>query len=114
MRIVYRMLTLLLLCSAFQQGLSQPPPKREFRAAWVATVTNLDWPTSPGASTASQKSQLTDILNGLQAAGINVVIFQVRPECDALYASTIEPWSYWLTGSQGLHRDLLGSAAVCR
>lgn len=101
MRLIYSMCVSLLLCVAVQQGVSQTPPKREFRAAWVATVTNLDWPTSPGASTASQKAQLTDILNGLQAAGINVVIFQVRPECDALYASTIEPWSYWLTGSQG-------------
>lgn len=91
-----------LLCCATVPGAAQNPPKREFRGAWVATVTNLDWPTTPGAATATQKAQLIDMLNSLQAAGINAVVFQVRPECDALYASPYEPWSYWLTGSQGL------------
>lgn len=101
MKILASMLAMLLLCGIVAEGFSQTPPKREFRAAWVASVTNLDWPSSPGGSTAAQKSSLIDIFNGLQAAGINAVIFQVRPECDALYASAIEPWSYWLTGSQG-------------
>ena len=76
-------------------------PKREFRGAWIATVTNIDWPTR-GASTASQKQALIDILNGLKAVNVNAVMFQVRPESDALYNSSIEPWSYWLTGFQGV------------
>jgi uncharacterized lipoprotein YddW (UPF0748 family) len=76
------------------------PPKREFRAAWIATVANLDWP-SLGATTESQKQALIDILNFLQTHGINTVIFQIRTECDALYQSNYEPWSYYLTGSQG-------------
>jgi uncharacterized lipoprotein YddW (UPF0748 family) len=77
------------------------PPKREFRAAWVATVTNLDWPSSPGGNPQVQRDQLVTILDNLKANGINVVVFQIRTECDALYASSIDPWSYWLTGSQG-------------
>jgi len=76
-------------------------PKREFRGAWIATVTNIDWPTR-GASTASQKKALIDILDGLKALNINAIMFQIRPECDALYNSSIEPWSYWLTGYQGI------------
>ena len=76
-------------------------PKREFRGAWIATVTNIDWPTR-GASTASQKQALIDLLNGLKAVNVNAVMFQIRPECDALYNSSIEPWSYWLTGFQGV------------
>lgn len=81
---------------------SQLPPKREFRAAWLATVTNLDWPSTPGLDPATQRSQLVTLLDQLKSAGINAVIFQVRPECDALYNSPYEPWSYFLTGQQGL------------
>jgi uncharacterized lipoprotein YddW (UPF0748 family) len=74
--------------------------KHEFRGAWIASVTNLDWPVR-GATTASQQAHLIEILDGFQEAGINAVIFQIRPELDALYESSIEPWSYWLTGQQG-------------
>ena len=77
------------------------PPKREFRAAWVATVTNLDWPSSNRLTTDQQKAELISILDKLKALNINSVLFQVRTECDALYDSPYEPWSYWLTGQQG-------------
>ncbi len=77
------------------------PPKREVRAAWVASVTNLDWPTSPSRTTAQKKQDAIDLLNELKASGINTIIFQVRTECDALYQSNFDPWSYWLTGQQG-------------
>lgn len=84
-----------------QQVFSQVPPKREFRAAWIATVLNLDWPSTKGGDPQFQRNQLITILDGLKAAGINAVVFQVRSECDAMYPSDIEPWSYWLTGQQG-------------
>jgi uncharacterized lipoprotein YddW (UPF0748 family) len=77
------------------------PPKREFRGVWVASVTNLDFPTAPGATVQSMKDQITTMFDQLKASGINAIIFQVRPECDALYESSLEPWSYWLTGVQG-------------
>ncbi|MDP2884802.1 MAG: family 10 glycosylhydrolase [Ignavibacteria bacterium] len=80
---------------------AQVSPKREFRGAWIATVVNLDWPTTRGADPNTQRTQLISILDGLKGVGINAVVFQVRPECDALYSSLIEPWSYWLTGQQG-------------
>jgi len=75
--------------------------KREYRAAWLATVVNLDWPSSPNLTPAEQRNSLIIILDELEKTNINTVIFQVRPECDALYNSSIEPWSYWLTGKQG-------------
>ena len=76
-------------------------PKREFRAAWIATVVNLDWPSSRYATPGSQQQDLINLLELLKNAGINAVLLQIRTECDALYASSYEPWSYWLTGTQG-------------
>jgi uncharacterized lipoprotein YddW (UPF0748 family) len=78
-----------------------PKPAREFRAAWVATVANIDWPSTKGLSTADQKSELVRILDRAAQLKLNVVILQVRPACDALYASSIEPWSEYLTGTMG-------------
>jgi uncharacterized lipoprotein YddW (UPF0748 family) len=76
-------------------------PKREFRAAWVATVTNIDWPSSKSLSTTSQKNEVIAILNAHQANKINAILLQVRPSCDALYPSNYEPWSEYLVGVQG-------------
>jgi uncharacterized lipoprotein YddW (UPF0748 family) len=77
------------------------PPKREFRAAWIATVVNLDWPSTNALSTAQQQQELKSLLDELKRDGINSVIFQIRSECDAMYSSSFDPWSFWLTGSQG-------------
>jgi len=84
--------------NTFAQNL---PPKREFRGAWVATVLNLDWPSAPGLDPQTQRGELIRLLDELQAAGINAVFFQIRSECDAMYVSSFEPWSFWLTGQQG-------------
>ncbi len=74
-------------------------PKYEFRGAWIATVLRLDWPRT--TATSHQKQELVAILDRLHESGINAAFFQVRPEADAMYLSTIEPWSFWLTGRQG-------------
>jgi len=76
-------------------------PKREFRGAWIATVENIDWPSQPGLSTDQQKKELIKLLDFLQQAGMNAVMFQIRPAADAFYAKSREPWSKWLTGKQG-------------
>lgn len=78
---------------------SSAAPKREMRGAWVATVHAIDWPKSDG--TDAQKRELTGMLDQFEKAGFNAVFMQVRTECDALYPSALEPWSRWLTGSQG-------------
>lgn len=76
--------------------------KREFRGVWIATVVNIDWPSKPGLSVSQQKAELIEILDTHQRAGINSIIFQVRPAADALYAKSREPWSEYLTGIQGV------------
>ena len=81
---------------------SKTTPKRDLRGVFVASVYNLNWPTNRLATPAVQQAELITILNNLQANGYNSVFFQVRSECDAMYNSTIEPWSQWLTGTQGL------------
>ncbi|MEH2415124.1 glycoside hydrolase family 10 protein [Nostoc sp.] len=74
---------------------------REFRGAWVVSVWNGDWPSKAGLSVAQQKAELSEIISKLQALNFNALIFQVRPEGDALYESKLEPWSAWITGTQG-------------
>lgn len=73
-------------------------PKREFRGAWIQAV-NGQW---QGLGRDAMQAELTRELNALQACGINAILFQVRVEGDALYASQLEPWSRYLTGQQGL------------
>ncbi len=77
------------------------PVMKEFRAAWVATVANINWPSKPGLSTADQQKEAIQLLDYLKDHNFNAVIFQVRPQADALYQSDLEPWSYFLTGQQG-------------
>jgi uncharacterized lipoprotein YddW (UPF0748 family) len=78
-----------------------PASPREFRAVWIATVANIDWPTKPALSAAQQQGEAIAILNRVQALNMNAVLLQVRPSADAIYSSTLEPWAEWLTGEQG-------------
>lgn len=73
-------------------------PKREFRGAWIQTVNGQ----FQGMSTQQMQQNLINQLNSLQGAGINAIMFQVRPEADAFYKSSYEPWSRFLTGVQGM------------
>lgn len=102
-------LSLAILCTvslARGQGyvpVNDRPPAlaREFRGAWIAAIYNLDWPSAKGLSGGEQQAELRTMLDRLAALRINAVMFQVRPHCDALYASATEPWSPWLTGAMG-------------
>ena len=85
----------LLHCSLFVSHIEAQ--KREMRGAWIQCVNGQ----FQGMGTQQMQQTLTYQLNELQKDGVNVIIFQVRPECDALYESTIEPWSRFLTGQQG-------------
>ncbi len=82
-----------------------PPLPREFRGVWVASVANIDWPSKRTLTTAEQQAELRALLDRAAALKLNAVIFQVRPAADALYASKIEPWSEYLTGTQGKAPD---------
>ncbi len=82
--------------------LTAPPAvAREFRGVWVATVSNIDWPSRPGLPTADQQKELLAILDRAAELRLNAVVFQVRPAADALYSSNLEPWSEYLTGQMG-------------
>jgi len=78
-----------------------PQVDREFRAAWVASVANINWPSKSGLSTADQQKEAIVLLDFLKKNNFNAVIFQVRPQADAFYNSSLEPWSVFLTGRQG-------------
>lgn len=84
--------------------LSSELPKREFRGAWIHTVGNQNF---KNMSTDSLKKFFTNTLDILQKSGVNAVIFQVRPQADALYISGLEPWSRFVTGEQGVAPDPL-------
>lgn len=82
-----------------------PQIEREFRAAWIASVANINWPSKRNMTTAEQKNEALQILDQLQQNNFNAVILQVRPSADALYASNYEPWSIFLTGETGKAPD---------
>ncbi len=82
-----------------------PEAPREFRAAWIATVANIDWPSQRTLSTEEQIAELEAILDQTEAMNLNALIFQIRPMKDALYASELEPWSEFLTGEMGKAPD---------
>jgi len=88
-----------------EKSRSIPRADREFRGVWVATVGNIDWPSKPGLSTDDQKKEAVAILDSAAKLHLNAVIFQVRPHCDAMYPSQLEPWSSYLTGTQGKAPD---------
>lgn len=81
--------------------LTVPPIVREFRGLWVATVANIDWPSRSGLSTSAQQAELLAILELARSAGLNALVLQVRAAGDAMFPSTLEPWSRSLTGTQG-------------
>jgi uncharacterized lipoprotein YddW (UPF0748 family) len=78
-----------------------PPAPREFRAAWVSTVANIDWPSRSNLTTARQQTEALAILDRAKALNLNAIVLQVRPSADAIYPSALEPWSEFLTGQQG-------------
>ncbi len=79
-----------------------PAPTREFRGVWAASVENIDWPSRPGLTPDAQRAELLLLLNRAKQLHLNAVLLQVRPACDALYRSDLEPWSEYLTGKMGV------------
>ncbi|SHE33614.1 Por secretion system C-terminal sorting domain-containing protein [Mariniphaga anaerophila] len=99
------LITFFLISASFYSGAQIP--KRELRSSWLTTVWGLDWPGIKIPSGGGQiyidrqKEQLSRILDSMQVAGTNAVFFQVRPECDAMYPSSFEPWSAYLVSNRG-------------
>jgi uncharacterized lipoprotein YddW (UPF0748 family) len=109
MRLTKMFFFVLLLCAAWEgrtatyepSSLVPPGPDREFRGVWVSSVGEDSWLAQAGPSTAAQKAYLVTIMDMAVHLKLNAVIFHVRPACDALYASRLEPWSENLTGTMG-------------
>lgn len=90
------------------------PPSQEFRAAWVATVYNIDWPSRAGLSVDAQKGEMNAIVQKAAELNLNALIVQVRPCSDALYNSSYDPWSQWLSGVSGKHPGYDPLAYMCQ
>ncbi|MCM8535465.1 MAG: family 10 glycosylhydrolase [Lentisphaeraceae bacterium] len=121
MKLLCTFLSVIFLCLSCQAQVSQvlpkPPqisgdaqevsnqavrlPTSQFRAVWIATVKNMDWPSKPGLPIAQQMQEARAYLDKAVELNLNAIIFQVRPHCDAFYRSDLEPWSYYLTGQEG-------------
>lgn len=99
------MLTIAMLLATSITPQTPPEFPREFRAVWVATVDNVDWPSERGIPTEQAQKELLAILDRCAELKLNAVVFQVRPSADALYKSKLEPWSEFLTGRQGRAPD---------
>src|SRR6266498_480265 len=76
-------------------------PKQQLRAEWIASVTNIDWPSRTGLTADQQKAELIRWYDEAVTLGLNAVVVQIRPTADAFWPSPLEPWSQWLTGTQG-------------
>lgn len=106
-----------LAVQARAEGSSTPNPhlpKNQFRAMWIATVVNIDWPSKAGLTAAQQYDELIGYLDLAVAQNHNAVVLQVRPTADAFWPSDLEPWSRYLTGVQGKDPgwDPLGTAVA--
>lgn len=89
------------MACALSHGQAVPTIQREFRAAWTATVYNIDWPSSSGLTTTQQQNEIIALLDHLRNTKMNVVLVQVRPQADAFYQIATEPWSQYLRGTMG-------------
>ena len=96
-RLLLSLFLLSLLFNALSAQTVPASPKREFRGAWIQIINGQ----FQGMDRDAMQSNLTHQLDELQRCGVNTIIFQVRGEADALYQSPYEPWSRFLTGTQG-------------
>lgn len=94
-----RLSIFLFLLFVISFGIAQP--KYEFRGVWIATVDNIDFPSSTNLNSEAQKAEFISILEMHKRNGMNAIVMQIRPAADAFYPSQLEPWSEWLTGQQG-------------
>jgi len=90
------------LSLGFRFFLSPDNPRREFRGVWIASVSNIDFPSRRGLDKAAFVREWKDLTDFYAQKNFNALIVQVRPSCDAFYPSRLGPWSVFLTGKQGL------------
>jgi uncharacterized lipoprotein YddW (UPF0748 family) len=94
------LLLILSSCKTLKPDQKTYDGKHEWRAAWIATVNNIDWPSKPGLSSEQQQEELIEYLDLFKGMNFNAIVLQIRPTADAFYKSKREPWSIYLTGDQ--------------
>ncbi len=104
-RVCFGFFLVIVITSFLNPVYGQDCPKREMRAAWVATVANIDWPSATDLSTEEQQVEFDALLKVIKDYNLNTIVFQIRPSADAMYKSSLEPWSRWLNGEQGKAPD---------
>lgn len=77
----------------------------EMRGIWIATVSNINYPSSKGLSSDTLKNELDSVVSFCEQNSLNSIMFQVRPCSDALYKSDIFPQSAYVSGTQGVYAD---------
>lgn len=97
-----RIVFFIVMCYICLTSISKAYISDDMKGIWVATVYNLDYPSSPTTDVNTLKSEIKTILNNISEMGYNAVFFQVRPSADSFYKSDIFPWSKYLTGQNGL------------
>ena len=55
----------------------------ELRGVWVASVSNIDWPSKKGLSVEQQKREFLTILDNVKKWNMNAVFVQIKPTADA-------------------------------
>ena len=101
-----RILSILLLLSLLLPAASAAPTETsEMRGVWVASVYNIDYPTKQGMTAEALRREADTMLDNITAMGLNTVFLQVRPSADALYTSTLFPWSRYVSGAAGSAPD---------
>ncbi len=93
-------ITLLLILFSVSLNANGYDGKHEWRAVWIATVNNIDWPSRPGLTSGQQQKELIEYFDLFKSMNMNAVVMQIRPTADAFYVSELEPWSIYLTGDQ--------------
>ncbi len=83
------------------EAVQVPALEREMRGVWVASVANIDWPSQRTLTGEEQQAEVVALLDRAVDVGLNTIVLQVRPSCDALYRSELEPWSEFLSGESG-------------
>ena len=101
MNLIKLVTCLVIFAAAANAAARRPEVQREFRAAWIATVDNIDFPSKKGLSPDQQKAEIIRDLDLAKSLRLNAVVFQVRPMADAIYKPGLEPWSEFLTGEMG-------------
>lgn len=73
----------------------------EMRGMWIATASNINYPSKTGLSKSELEDELCEIVKNAHSLGINSIFFQVRPACDALYNSELFPASRYVSSVEG-------------